>query len=70
MVIDYKNAKKKLCNGTCTANWVIYNEKGRENLTIEIMNNQKNITETVALGGTWEQGNRESKAIRRNIEYR
>ncbi|HCU1704351.1 TPA: hypothetical protein OUH40_003435 [Escherichia coli] len=30
---------------------------------------KKNKTGTVALSGTWQQGNRESKSIRRNIEY-
>lgn len=29
----------------------------------------KNKTGTIALSGTWQQGNRESKSIRRNIEY-
>ena len=56
-------------NETCTANWVIFNDKGRANLTIDFMYNQKNKTGTVALSGTWQQGNRESKSIRRNIEY-
>ncbi|WP_264470281.1 hypothetical protein, partial [Escherichia coli] len=52
-----------------SANWVIFNDKGRANLTIDFMYNQKNKTGTVALSGTWQQGNRESKSIRRNIEY-
>lgn len=56
-------------NETCTANWVIFNDKGRANLTIDFMYNKKNKTGTVALSGTWQQGNRESKSIRRNIEY-
>ena len=56
-------------NETCTANWVIFNDQGRANLTIDFMYNKKNKTGTVALSGTWQQGNRESKSIRRNIEY-
>ena len=43
--------------------------QGRANLTIDFMYNKKNKTGTVALSGTWQQGNRESKSIRRNIEY-
>ena len=50
-------AEKMIYNETCTANWVIF------------MYNQKNKTGTVALSGTWQQGNGESKSIRRNIEY-
>ncbi|MEY7212744.1 hypothetical protein AB9B95_25005, partial [Escherichia coli] len=62
-------AEKMIYNETCTANWVIFNDKGRANLTIDFMYNKKNKTGTVALSGTWQQGNRESKSIRRNIEY-
>ncbi|HAN3627269.1 TPA: hypothetical protein IE944_004988, partial [Escherichia coli] len=62
-------AEKMIYNETCTANWVIFNDQGRANLTIDFMFNKKNKTGTVALSGTWQQGNRESKSIRRNIEY-
>lgn len=62
-------AEKMIYNETCTANWVIFNDQGRANLTIDFMYNKKNKTGTVALSGTWQQGNRESKSIRRNIEY-
>lgn len=45
-------AEKMIYNETCTANWVIFNDKGRANLTIDFMYNQKNKTGTVALSGT------------------
>ncbi|MDC6871793.1 hypothetical protein N6O39_16215, partial [Escherichia coli] len=56
-------AEKMIYNETCTANWVIFNDQGRANLTIDFMYNKKNKTGTVALSGTWQQGNRESKSI-------
>ncbi len=45
-------AEKMIYNETCTANWVIFNDRGRANLTIDFMYNQKNKTGTVALSGT------------------
>ncbi len=65
----FLHCRKMIYNETCTANWVIFNDQGRANLTIDFMFNKKNKTGTVALSGTWQQGNRESKSIRRNIEY-
>ncbi|STG55972.1 Uncharacterised protein [Escherichia coli] len=44
-------AEKMIYNETCTANWVIFNDQGRANLTIDFMYNQKNKTGTVALSG-------------------
>lgn len=55
-------------NETCTANWVIFNDKGRANLTIDFMYNQK-INRNCCVERNPQQGNRESKSIRRNIEY-
>lgn len=49
-------AEKMIYNETCTANWVIFNDQGRANLTIDFMFNKKNKTGTVALSGTWQQG--------------
>ncbi len=62
-------AEKMIYNETCTANWVIFNDQGRANLSSTLCITKKNKTGTVALSGTWQQGNRESKSIRRNIEY-
>lgn len=42
-------AEKMIYNETCTANWVIFNDQGRANLTIDFMYNKKNKTGTVAL---------------------
>ena len=44
-------AEKMIYNETCTANWVIFNDQGRANLTIDFMYNKKNKTGTVALTG-------------------
>ncbi|QHG43930.1 hypothetical protein FOV74_11190 [Escherichia coli] len=35
-------AEKMIYNETCTANWVIFNDQGRANLTIDFMYNKKN----------------------------
>ncbi|EHK1634074.1 hypothetical protein KZL92_002626 [Escherichia coli] len=56
-------AEKMIYNETCTANWVIFNDKGRANLTIDFMYNQKNKTGTVALSGTWQQGNKATEKV-------
>lgn len=34
-------AEKMIYNETCTANWVIFNDQGRANLTIDFMYNKK-----------------------------
>ncbi len=33
--------RKMIYNETCTANWVIFNDKGRANLTIDFMYTKK-----------------------------
>lgn len=42
-------AEKMIYNETCTANWVIFNDQGRANLTIDFMYNKKNKTGTDVL---------------------
>ncbi len=37
----FLHCRKMIYNETCTANWVIFNDQGRANLTIDFMYNKK-----------------------------
>ncbi|HBI7534196.1 TPA: hypothetical protein K8137_004352, partial [Escherichia coli] len=68
--ITYNYSKEKIAyNEKCTANWVIFNDQGQANLTLDFMYNQNKKTGIVALSGTWKQNKKAYKAIRRDIEY-
>lgn len=68
--ITYNYSKEKIAyNEKCTANWVIFNDQGQANLTLDFMYNQNKKTGIVALSGTWKQNTKAYKAIRRDIEY-
>lgn len=68
--IAYHYSKEQISyNEKCTANWVIFNDQGQANLTLDFMYNKNQKTGTVALSGTWKQNTKVYKAIRRDIEY-
>ncbi|QCT86486.1 hypothetical protein [Escherichia sp. E4742] len=68
--IAYHYSKEQIVyNEKCTANWIIFNDQGRANLTIDFMYNKNKKTGTVALSGTWKQNTNTYKSFRRDIEY-
>ncbi|MED0020656.1 hypothetical protein RCU41_13390, partial [Escherichia marmotae] len=70
LFIAYHYSKEQISyNEKCTANWVIFNDQGQANLTLDFMYNKNQKTGTVALSGTWKQNTKVYKAIRRDIEY-
>lgn len=70
LFIAYHYSKEQIAyNEKCTANWVIFNDQGQANLTLDFMYNKNQKTGTVALSGTWKQNTKVYKAIRRDIEY-
>lgn len=70
LFIAYHYSKEQIAyNEKRTANWVIFNDQGQANLTLDFMYNKNQKTGTVALSGTWKQNTKVYKAIRRDIEY-